>query len=166
MADANQLCSTCLKGSQLQQDDKDWRRESFVFFTKKRIPMFVFSQLSFWKKSYDVCQRFPGCSVSALLHLNQFVENSIEHLLFILPTNKHNKIVLWMVIVSSCIGIWWHIATAIFATYIFAFKLVVSCWTWVMERNMTTTASKIKVFWLTFVVLAFKIMRGFAISAF
>ena len=131
------------------------------------IVIFVFSQLSFWKKIfYGVCQRFPGCTVSALLHLNQFVENSIEHLLFILPTNKYNAIVLWMVIVSSCIGIWWHIATAIFATYIFAFKLVVSCWTWVMERNMTTTASKIKVLWLTFVVLAFKIMRGFAISEF
>ena len=49
MADANQLCSTCLKGSQLQQDDEDWRRESFVFFIKKRIAIFAFGQLSFGK---------------------------------------------------------------------------------------------------------------------
>ena len=136
------------------------------FSPRKEFQCLYLASFHFEKNLMTFVKRFPGCSVSALLHLNQFVENSIEHLLFILPTNKHNKIVLWMVIVSSCIGIWWHIATAIFATYIFAFKLVVSCWTWVMERNMTTTASKIKVLWLTFVVLAFKIMRGFAISAF
>ena len=64
---------------------------SFYFEKVKRVAI---SNFHFENIFYGVCQRFPGCTVSALLHLNQFVENSIEHLLFILPTNKYNAIVL------------------------------------------------------------------------